>query len=1770
VTLTLSSGTFAGGGTTAAATAVNGVATFGNLVFNAPGSYTLAASDGGLAGATSNSFTVSAGTSVYDDFNTAATDFTANFAVHNNNGATSNPLAWGAGFGMQDQPGPAAGGGVQSSGSAAIDTTAVYTPSAVNLADGQVHTLSEYVTAVSGLGAGDKSLQLGYLAPTSTGFNAGFSFISARILGNNTVEFQYDNGTSPATSIDNTTPTGTITAGDWLDLIFTAQETGSGSFKGTFSLVDYGPSGVGPGTTVLAPVSWTISGLTTLGTASSVSPGFRTATPATFTGHVGFDNFAVDPPPPAKLAYLRQPSGGTAGAPLGPFVVAVEDIAGHTVSTDASTVTLTLSHGTFADGTTTVSAPAVNGVAKFNNLVINAAGSYVLRATDTNPNLDPGFAPFTINAASASKLAFVQQPSNANTGATISPAVTVAVEDAFGNTVTGDTSAVTLTLSSGTFAGGGNTATATAVNGIATFGSLVINAAGSYTLAASDGSLTGATSSSFTIQQTAAKLAFTQQPGNGAVGVALSPPVTVAVEDANGNTVTGDASAVTLTLSSGTFAGGGTTATAAAVNGIATFGSLVINAAGSYTLAASDGSLTGATSNSFTIAAVTSIFDDFNSGATSFTSNFKVYNNGGANNTSLAWGAGLGIQDQPGPAAGGGVQSSGGVAIDSTAVYTPSKVNLADGQVHTLSEYVTAVSGLGSGNKPLQLGFLSPTSTGFNAGFSFISARILGNDTVEFQYDNGTSPATSIDNTKPTGTITTGDWLDLIFTAQETASGSFKGTFSLVDFGPTGVGTGTTVLAPVSWSVSGLTTLGTASAVSPGFRTATPATFTGHVRFDNFADPSATNVLQYHNDLASTAENLNETTLTTSNVNYASFGKQLSTAADGQVYAQPLFESGVSIGGATHNVAFVATEHDSVYAVDADSGSILWQKNYLQTGERTLTTSDVGTTDITPQIGITGTPVIDATSGTLYFVTKATTAPSGTNASASNTVQRLHAVDLATGNEKLCGPVVISASVNGTGAGNDGAGHVPFDSLRENQRMGLILSGGVVYITWASHGDNRPYHGWVIGYNASTLQQTAVFNDTPNGSNGGIWESGGAVSVDSAGNFYLTTGNGTFETTLDANGMPNQHDFGDSVLKLALDPNSSPTSQNGNGWGLKVVDYFTPDNQASLNSSDTDLGSGDALHLPDSAGSTAHPHLLLVAGKAGEIYLIDRDAMGHFDPNANHVVQDLPGALNAQLGNPAYFNGDVYYATPGFGTDNAKEFSIANAALSTAPVSKSPDTFTWRGGTTSVSANGTSNGIVWALDGGSNQLRAYSAASLGTELYTSAQAANNRDQLGTVVKFTVPTLTNGHVYVGVSGAVVGYGLLPQGQAPAAPANAHPTLVTTTGVDLDWVNNDANATGVKVLRQQGTNPAVTVATLAKSVNSFFDTGLSPGTQYTYTVQAVNAAGSSSARSFTVTTPASASPGFSAHVNFSNNQTQVPAGYVNDTGAAYGAHGSLTYGWLANGTPTDNSVNARDRDSAISPDELHDSLIHLQKPNNPNAAWQIAVPNGTYQVHIPTGDPTAIDSVYSLNADGVNVVTATPNSLNLWADGTQTITVTNGLLTITSGALASNNKIDAIDILPVTPPTQVLALDAGGGAVGSFAADADFSGGSTRSTTDTITTSGAANPAPAAVYQNQRFGNFTYTLPSLTAGAAYTVRLHFAEFIQNGPGRRTFSVAINGTTVLSNFDVFQAAGGFERRSPKPSPPTPTAPARSPSSSPTATTTPSSTASRCCPTA
>ena len=372
----------------------------------------------------------------------------------------------------------------------------------------------------------------------------------------------------------------------------------------------------------------------------------------------------------------------------------------------------------------------------------------------------------------------------------------------------------------------------------------------------------------------------------------------------------------------------------------------------------------------------------------------------------------------------------------------------------------------------------------------------------------------------------------------------------------------------------------------------------------------STNVLTYHNDNASTGQNLTETILTPANVNSTTFGKLFSASVDGQVYAEPLVMTGVNITVGTHqgihDVVFVATEHDSLYAFDANNGTLLWKDVVLTVVHGGTVTSvpsgDTSSGDISPEIGITSTPVIDSSTGTIYVEAKTKEVVSGNN----HYIHQLHAIDISSGSEKLGGPAVIADSIGDTyvsgptvkGSGDGSSnGTVFFDSLRQMNRPGLTLVNGTIYIAYASHGDNGPYHGWVLGYNATTLAVTAVFNTTPNGGLGGIWQAGGRVAVDASGFLYFETGNGTFDTTLNANGFPNKGDYGDSFVKLAVDPTTNQNNQNINGWGLKVVDYFTPFDEVNLNNGDLDLGSGAPLVLPDSVGSTAHPHLLVGSGK---------------------------------------------------------------------------------------------------------------------------------------------------------------------------------------------------------------------------------------------------------------------------------------------------------------------------------------------------------------------------------------------------------------------------------------------------------------------------------------------------------------------------------------------------------------------------------------------
>ena len=534
------------------------------------------------------------------------------------------------------------------------------------------------------------------------------------------------------------------------------------------------------------------------------------------------------------------------------------------------------------------------------------------------------------------------------------------------------------------------------------------------------------------------------------------------------------------------------------------------------------------------------------------------------------------------------------------------------------------------------------------------------------------------------------------------------------------------------------------------------------------------NVLTSHNDNARTGQNLSETALTPASVNPTGFGRLFSQPVDGYVYAQPLYMAGLTVNGAKHNVVFVATEHDSVYAFDADSNaganaSSLWQRSFLDpaNGVTAIPNGDTGTDDIHPEVGITGTPVIDAGTNTLYVVAK--TKENGSY------VQRLHALDVTTGLDRTGSPVLIQASVKGTGDGTDGNGNVAFDPLREHQRPGLVLSNGVVYIAWASHGDNRPYHGWLIGYGAiggaKSMTQVAVYNTDPNGGLSGIWMSGSAPAADASGNLFFMTGNGTFDANL-----PGGLDYGDSFVKL------------GTQAGLSVLDYFTPYNQDSLSAADADLGSGGLLLLPDAVGSTAHPHLLVGCGKQGVIYLVDRDTgkMGEFTPGTDNVVQEIGSSGTWSM--PAFWNNSLYYQGAG---DVLKQFAfsftngVSNGTLMSSPVSSSATGFGFPGATPSISANGSTGGIAWvvrtdAYDGnGPAELHAYDATNLANELYNTTMVAA-RDTPGPAVKFAVPTVTGGKVYVGTQTQLSVYGLNPP------PIVAMPTISPNGGFVGDQV------------------------------------------------------------------------------------------------------------------------------------------------------------------------------------------------------------------------------------------------------------------------------------------------------------------------------------------------------------------------------------------------
>jgi regulation of enolase protein 1 (concanavalin A-like superfamily) len=992
------------------------------------------------------------------------------------------------------------------------------------------------------------------------------------------------------------------------------------------------------------------------------------------------------------------------------------------------------------------------------------------------------------------------------------------------------------------------------------------------------------------------------------------------------------------------------------------------------------------------------------------------------------------------------------------------------------------------------------------------------------------------------------------------------------------------------------------------------------------------NVLTYHNDNLRTGLNPQETVLTPQNVNTTTFGKLFEDPVDGQVFAQPLVVTNVTVPGqGRHDLVIVATENDSVYAFDAAQPDAvpLWHTSFIDPAQGITAVPGSATNgNIQPEVGITGTPVIDAATGTIYVVA----ATAENRADGTHYVQRLHALDISTGADKLT-PFVIGdtmfdgsnytdvtgVSVPGTGDGSVN-GVVSFNALRESQRPALLLLNGAVYVGWASHGDNGPYHGWVIGFNAQTLQPVAgaVYNDTPNGSEAGIWMSGAGLAADNSGNIYFSTGNGTFDANVGGT------DYGDSAVKLST------------YGGLSVADYFTPSNQLFLQQNDLDFGSGGVMLLPDQPGF--YPHLLVMSYKLGTLEVINRDNMGRFNPTTDNVVQELPGALGGTWNSPAYFDGTIYFNSVG---DVLKAFHLfasdATTALSTAPVSQASNPIGYPGDTPSISASGTNHGIVWTLQtdgfgsGSPAVLHAYDASDVSRELYNSSQAGT-RDVLAPAVEFTVPTIANGHVYVAGAGGLVVLGLLPAGGRPTvfntgvdASGNAlpvgtvdpHYTLVSSPDPSapgpqayvydtssLPYIPDTPAAAWISSTIEPSESQAVGVYDYQATVDlTNFRPSTAVLTGYLSTdnelrdilVNGVSTGinnGATDTSQFQSFTPYYIKTGFRAGINtldFLVNNDGGPTGLFNSMtmtarpaipppslpgGFSQGDVGGVGFAGRAVFNQGTFSLYASGDDIFNNADAFHYVYQSMQGDGTIVARVDSVAFTSFYAkagVMIrETMDPGSMNAMMEITAGGqsffqwrdtsggsTSAVQGPDATVPSWVKLVRTGSVLTGYesadgqtwtevgsapvpmsanVYVGLAATAQNNAaITTATFDQVALSTAVnfgdVAINAGGGAAGSFLADTDFTvdTGATFSVSNPIGTVGVVGPAPQAVYQSERYGVFTYTIPGLTPGALYNVRMHFAEIFFNSPGQREFNVAINGRQVLTNFDVDSAAGG-----------------------------------------
>jgi F5/8 type C domain len=693
------------------------------------------------------------------------------------------------------------------------------------------------------------------------------------------------------------------------------------------------------------------------------------------------------------------------------------------------------------------------------------------------------------------------------------------------------------------------------------------------------------------------------------------------------------------------------------------------------------------------------------------------------------------------------------------------------------------------------------------------------------------------------------------------------------------------------------------------------------------------NILVHHGDAANDGANLAETVLTPANVNPTDFGKRFSTTLDAPVYAQPLYVQNVDITrGASqgmHSVVYVVTMHDSLYAIDANSGAILWQDSFLNTtdptsatattGVTTVPTTDLGSTNLGTELGILATPAIDLNRGEI-FLNANTEEVRGTD---DHFVQRLWGVSLAngaavtspavigdtisnnafysfSGYQYVSGPIVAGSGNNAdptTYPNNDGWTTAPggattpviaFNALIQMERTGVTLLNGSVYLGFASHGDNGPYYGWILGYSESTLAINAAFVTTPTyegivgdranyTAQGGIWASGSAIATDGT-YLYVLTGNGAFNTAagnFEANGFPIDHDYADSMLKLQLDPNSSPGAQNGNGWGLSVNDYFTPSNAEEMNTLDLDLGSGGVLLLPDSLTDAAGNPMIAFGGKESRLYLLDRDNLGKFNYNypatgnpdprlydqvlGEYAGDGINGGSNGIYSTPAYYNGQIYYGQDGL---PAQTFAVSTFASGTVPpgVTYTPTplqqtaVFGYPDPTFTVSANGSTNGVIWGLSYAASDLQAFDAGNFTTPIYDSKTTAS--DAFATPVKFAVPTVANGMVYFANKGTFFGYGLRTSylTSDPAyfsAPTKLTISAGTSGGVHLSWTSNSSLAGEFRIDRSTNNSTWTTLAYVSNSVTT--DDDPTSGNYY-YRVAAISGASATPASNVVTLIPA----------------------------------------------------------------------------------------------------------------------------------------------------------------------------------------------------------------------------------------------------------------------------------------------------------------------------